>query len=413
MAQLVVPIADNSDSGNWDSSPIWSHIDVPGGGDSVQTSADTGFGAFVDVQLGPIQCPQAGTYTLTVQFGTASSTGIHFPGEINIRTTLYGNGADVIVQRYHTALTDISYTLNADEINKLVGTCNVDQGNNVLTNLNLIIEFAISNGTGLPCFAFTTSPDIDASDKLTATIYYAGLSVPDAFTPSVTPACSATTGGSTVTVSNRGLGAFINKNAEAVTPGYELAFINDDGGEFVDATDIVVVDDDTVTCTVPNVGGSAEFVGQLFFFTNYPAEACGSEAGWSWYLDKQPSAFVDPIWTWSNNCPAVGPTLEMDETEAVAALLVGNVGATDDNSFVFNGLVLDANDDTGDAALAALAAHDFVTFATLAANTPIAALKIGGQTEFEFFSPSTPTAQNGGSWRLHSFIFKYRQEEIS
>lgn len=390
MAQTVVPSLDVS-AGVWTPTPIYAEIDNYDPLNHWVTTGALGAGSYsFETGLTNFDWPQAGTYQITVKYAGNITSGLGVDHGTLTVTIVSGVGLPDI--SFSVTLPDLfaipathTYTLSAADIDALLitmghalGTSAPGSGNNGVTAFAPTLRVTVDIPTGITQEAF---------------IYYVELSVPDVFSQSMTPSSGPKAGGTSVTLVSRYVGKV------AVNPAdLRIQFAND----YNEVTPSVV-DDDTITITTP--ANSADTPGTLtgawipVLFLYDVSDPSNRQMS----LTYASPAYTTPIWTYSE---FVAPSLSIDETEAVGALNVtvpfgtGGTGGRSGFSasvidgegaeFAFNALVLWPDD-----------------------GSALGAIKIGGQTEFEFFSPSTPTAQNGGQWRLHQFMFKYRQEEIS
>jgi IPT/TIG domain len=272
MSQELVPVYDR-DNGGWDTAPspggtLWSHIDDT----ALTTAVEAMYPAFgsppvFDVTMGfpgldefdPLfaifQMPEAGTHTLTIWHngGVDGSVGT---GGFQYRVKLLVNGSILIFEDTFGApyFPDPGgahvYTreFTADEIRQFV--MRVDSGGYFPPGWNfVVVQISIEGG-----------PDVDPTSTYHAVIEYVNLSLPDAFEYSVTPSSGPIAGGTAVTIHARGVG-FV-----AVDPADLQVYFSDGTGNWNEpygygppATDVVVVDDDTVTCTAPAVAAVPDY----------------------------------------------------------------------------------------------------------------------------------------------------------
>lgn len=357
MSQLILPVGDNFS--DWTPTPAWSHLDS-NDGDYIQGD-NTGTTASFSVYMGELQPPQAGACSLSFSW-TSEFIGLGSGSFVLNYQLQDASFTDIIsgqvVLPIHAGSGTETYNFSADEIKHLVLAASSTLGNDA---------FFGGDGGGLTFWAqvvAVVSPDV--GDGISVTMSYLHLDTPDAFgSYSVSPSCGPKTGGTDITITARGIGLLAADPADL-----RLQF----AGDYNEVTP-TVVDDDTITCTTPTNSANTPaeplpggWIPLLF------AYSVGAGESFSIGLTHLPLAFTDLAWTYTDSCVA---NLTLSESVAVAALLIGGAASFESDTIGSGGLA------------------------------------IGGQTEFEFFSPSVPTVQNGGQWRLHAFNFKYRQEEIS
>lgn len=303
MAQTIVPISDISADADWvpnTGSDIWDAINADDPANHWVLADDTDGAAFT-VGLDTLRCPEAGTVTIRVKYHAAIVTGFDAPAYGLLQCSLSGSGATTEFSKaaqinFGGSTQTETFTFSADEIDRLVGGCNQALAGNALETA-LQLTFTVSSADGSGSFLpYGPYDPVDPLATMDFTLYYLELSTPDAFTFSVSPAGGPTAGGSSVTISARGWGSFYTLGGTSGSPYQELAFQN--GGDYQVASNVVVVDDDTITCDTPAVTGS-NGPGQIFLISEYPAgEAPYSEALWVFELDLEPEGFTDSFWTW-------------------------------------------------------------------------------------------------------------------